>query len=179
MHLAAMDLFAERGYENTTAAEIAERAGLAKSGFFRHFTDKREVLFYGQEMLDDFLAKAVADAPSDATAMGAIGAALQGLQVAFPAERREAVRRRQAIIDAHAELRERELVKRAAMTQALAAGLRQRGVPDLAARLAATIGDLALNIAYTNWLEATGDPPFGQCVRRALEDLQAATSTLT
>ncbi|WP_432825487.1 TetR family transcriptional regulator [Dactylosporangium sp. CA-092794] len=173
-----MDLFGERGYENTTAAEIAERAGLAKSGFFRHFTDKREVLFFGQEMLDDFLVQAVADAPADATAMAAIRAALEGLEVAFPPDRREAVRRRQSIIDAHPELRERELVKRAAMTQAMAAGLRQRGVPDLAARLAAAIGDLALNIAYTNWLEATGDAPFGQFVRRALDDVRAATSTL-
>jgi AcrR family transcriptional regulator len=178
LHAAALELFIERGYDNTTAAEIAERAGLAKSGFFRHFADKREVLFFGQEMLDDFLAKAVAAAPAGATPLAAVGAALEELEVAFPPERRAAARQRQAIVDAHAELRERELVKRAAMTEALAAALRRRDVPDPAAKLAAEIGDIALNVAYTRWLAGATDAKFGELTGQAIDEFRAAATTL-
>ena len=74
---AAMELYAEHGFEQTTVAEIAARAGLTERTFFRHFTDKREVLFYGMEMLRDLLVRAVADAPASATAMDAVGAAFE------------------------------------------------------------------------------------------------------
>jgi AcrR family transcriptional regulator len=173
-----MELFAERGYDNTTAAEIAERAGLAKSGFFRHFADKREVLFYGQELLNGVLSEAIADAPTDVTPLAAVGSALEGLEAAFQPERREGARVRQVIIDAHLELRERELVKRAAMSEAMATALRGRGVPDPAARLAAGIGEIALNVAYTRWLDSATEVTFGALTREALDEFRAATAEL-
>ncbi len=176
LHVAAVELFVEQGYDNTTAAEIAERAGLAKSGFFRHFADKREVLFFGQELLGGFLAQAIAAGPADATPLSLVGAALEGLELAFPPERRDEVRRRQAIIDGHPELRERELVKRAAMTEAMADALRRRGVPDATAQLAAEIGDVALNAAYTRWL--SGEAEFGGLVRRAMDEFRLAAIAL-
>src|ERR1700751_5559727 len=73
---AAMELYAERGFDQTTVAEIAARAGLTERTFFRHYADKREVLFYGMEMLRDLLTRAVADAPASATAMDAVSAPL-------------------------------------------------------------------------------------------------------
>ena len=42
---AALELFATRGFEQTTATEIAQSVGLTERTFFRHFSDKREVLF--------------------------------------------------------------------------------------------------------------------------------------
>ncbi|MFD2415187.1 TetR/AcrR family transcriptional regulator [Amycolatopsis pigmentata] len=178
LHAAAMELFAERGYDNTTAAEIAERSGLAKSGFFRHFADKREVLFFGQELLNGFLGEAIAAAPADLTPLAAVGSALEGLEVAFQPERREGARIRQVIIDAHPELRERELVKRAAMAEAMATALRRRAVPNPTARLAAEIGEIALNVAYTRWLASETDAPFGEFTREALDEFRAATAGL-
>ncbi|PRY36689.1 TetR/AcrR family transcriptional regulator [Umezawaea tangerina] len=178
LHTAAIELFAEQGYDATTAAGIAERAGLAKSTFFRHFPDKREVLFFGQEALNGLLAAVVADAPADATPLEAVGAALEATGVAFGPQRWEAVRRRQEIIDAHPELRERELLKREAMTGTMATALRGRGVPEPVASLAAQLGDLALARAYTRWLDPASTSAFGELTRQALDELRSAAAAL-
>ena len=125
---AALELFGERGFEQTTVAEIAERAGLTKRTFFRHFADKREVLFGGGDELQELFVSGLADAPA------VRGADRRGRRRASrpPApcfeERRELARRRQAVIAANAELQERELVKLASLAAALAAALRERGV---------------------------------------------------
>src|SRR5664279_6325141 len=95
---AALELLLERGYERATVAEITERAGLTKRTFFRHFADKREVLFSGQETLYKLFVVAIVSAPASATAIDAIGAALEAASAVFPPERRELARQRQAII---------------------------------------------------------------------------------
>jgi AcrR family transcriptional regulator len=176
LHTAAVELFAERGYDSTTAAEIAERAGLAKSTFFRHFADKREALFFGQDLINEGLAAAIAAAPASSSPLSAVGAALEALAAAFPPSRREGARQRQAIIDAHDELRERELLKRAAMTAAMAEALRKREVPSTTAALAAQIGDLALSIAYARWLGSSR--PFASVARQSLDELREAAAGL-
>ncbi len=124
-----MELYAEQGFEQTTVAEIAARAGLTERTFFRHFADKREVLFYGMDRLRDLLARAVADAPASATAMDAVGAAFEAAGAMFQ-ENPERVRLRDAIVSANAELRERELIKLAAFAAAVAGALRDRGIPS-------------------------------------------------
>src|SRR3954447_15095550 len=73
---AAMELYAERGYEQTTVAEIAERAGLTARTFFRYFADKREVLFAGSDLLAERLVAALETAPASASPLAAVGAAL-------------------------------------------------------------------------------------------------------
>jgi AcrR family transcriptional regulator len=178
LHSAAVELFAERGYDNTTAAEIAERAGLAKSTFFRHFPDKREALFLGQDAFNDLLAGAITAAPRGATPMAAVGAALDAAATVFGPERHTSARQRQTIINAHTELRERELLKRAALTEALAGALRGRGVPDPAASLAAQFGDLALAMAYSRWLDPANESGLGELARQALDELRKATAVL-
>lgn len=178
LHLAAVELFTQRGYDNTTAAEIADRAGLAKSTFFRHFPDKREVLFFGQEAWNELLSGAVAGAPAGASPLAAIGAALDAAGVVFAPQRRESARQRQAIIEAHGELRERELLKRATLTESLAEALRRRGVPEPAASLAAQFGDLALAMAYPRWLGHSTELGYGELARQALDELRGATAML-
>jgi AcrR family transcriptional regulator len=151
---AAMALYAEQGFERTTVAEIAARAGLTERTFFRHFADKREVLFYGMEMLRDLLVRAVADAPASATAMDAVGAAFQAAGSVLQ-ESPERVRMRNAIVSANAELRERELIKLAALAAAVAGALRDRGIPETAASLAAETGVAVFKVAFERW---AGDP---------------------
>src|ERR1700749_5066504 len=133
---AAMELYAEHGFEQTTVAEIAARAGLTERTFFRHFADKREVLFYGMERLRDLLVRAVADAPDSATAIDAVGAAFEAAG-AILQENPGRVRVRDAIVSANAELRERELIKLAAFASAVASALRDRGIPEPGASLGA------------------------------------------
>src|ERR1700738_5420964 len=107
---AALALYGERGYEETTVAEIAERAGLTKRTFFRYFTDKREVLFWGSELLEQQMVAAIEAAPASASALGMIGAALDAAAVRFEEVREFAGPRYRIIASSH-QLQERELIK--------------------------------------------------------------------
>jgi AcrR family transcriptional regulator len=170
---AAMELYGEHGFEQTTVAEIAARAGLTERTFFRHFADKREVLFYGMEMLRGLLTQAVADAPASATAMDAVGAAFEAAGAMF-GENPERVRLRDAIVSGHAELRERELIKLAAMASAVAGALRERGIPEPAASLAAETGVAVFKVAFARWISDPGQPDLPRIFRESMAELKGA-----
>ncbi len=168
---AAMELYAEQGFEQTTVAQIAARAGLTERTFFRHYTDKREVLFYGTEMMQHLLVEAVAAAPASATAMDAVGAAFQaagGMLEANP----ERVRLRDGIVSANAELRERELIKLAALAAAVAGALRDRGIPEPAASLAAETGVAVFKVAFARWIGEAGQPGLRAILRESMTELE-------
>jgi AcrR family transcriptional regulator len=174
--LAALDLFAERGYESTTVVEIAKRAGLTKSTFFRHFPDKREVLFGGDTMSAMLVAGVIA-APAGAAPLEAVACALDviGREV-FTPTRREFVARRRAVIAANPELQEREALKALGLTASMIDALRRRGVSDLTAHVASQLGSLAWKIAYDRWIDAPDGEDFGEMARRTLGELQAASA---
>jgi AcrR family transcriptional regulator len=176
--LAALELYSERGYDQTTVAEIAKRAGLTERTFFRYFADKREVLFHGAAMLQERLVQGIEDAPPALSPLDAVGAALAA--AAGPLEEaRDFVLRRQAIIMANPELQERELIKLAALAVALADALRRRGVPDPAASLAAEAGVAVFKVAFLRWADqgAAGDgPTLAQVIGQSLAELKAVTA---
>jgi AcrR family transcriptional regulator len=151
----ALELFAERGYDPTTVTDIAERAGLTKSTFFRHFADKREVLFGGRDEMVDLIAESVAAATPGTSPWECVTAALHALGRFFPADQRPFTATRAAVIAAHPELRERELLKGTQLTTAITNALRARDIDDVTARLTATIGMLAFELAYERWATAT------------------------
>ena len=172
--LAALDLFEERGYESTTVVEIAERAGLTKSTFFRHFSDKREVLFGGDTMTG-LLVEGIAAAPAGATPLDAAAYALDAIgREAFTPARREFVARRRAVIAANPELQEREALKALGLTASMSDALKRRGVSDLTAQVASQLGSLGWKIAYDRWIDAPDGEDFGEIARRTLGELQAA-----
>jgi len=170
-----MELYVERGYDETTVAEIAQRAGLTERTFFRHFADKREVLFGGAGALQDVLVNGVAEAPPG---LAPIDAAAAGLQAAgaLLQEGRPFARQRQRIIAANAELQERELTKLASLAAALADTLRARGVGDPAAALTAEVAIAVFKIAFERWVDETRGPDLAQRIREALDDLRAVTA---
>ena len=172
---AAMELFLERGFEQTTVTEIASRAGLTQRTFFRHFADKREVLFGGSAALQELLLSALASAPESAAPIDAVAAALEAASAVLQ-ERREYSRQRQVVIAANPELQERELIKLAALSAALADGLRQRGVTDPAASLAAEMGIAVFRIAIERWQNDTGQRDLPQLMRESLDALKAMTA---
>ena len=172
---AALALYGERGFEQTTVAEIAKRAGLTERTFFRHFADKREVLFWGAGALQELLVSAVADAPDSAAPIDAVAAALEAAG-ALLQERREYSRQRQAIIAANAELQERELIKLASLAAALAGTLRRRGIADPAASLAAEAGIAVFRIAFERWINETSQADLPQLIRESLDELKAVTA---
>jgi AcrR family transcriptional regulator len=175
---AALALFVERGYDATTVAEIADRAGLTKSTFFRHFTDKREVLFGGRDAMAERFADAIRTAPPEATTAGCLAAALESVAAAFTPDRHDLARQRQAVIAAHSELQERELLKHARVGSAMADVLRARGADDTTARLAAEMGVLALTTAFARWAEPDNRQPYTEIAHAVLRDLQACAMTL-
>ena len=160
-----MALFEERGFEETTVADIAARADLTKRTFFRYFSDKREVLFSGSAKLEDVFVGAIADAPADAAPLDAIAAGLDAAADIFGSIG-DRPRKRQAIIAANSDLQERELIKLIRLAAAGAEALRGRGVADPAASLAAEAGIAVLRIAFEEW--ASG--PAGQDLHRLLAD---------
>ena len=152
---AALELYVERGYEQTTVAEIAERAGLTERTFFRHFADKREVLFAGAGTLQDLLVTAVAGAPDAVAPLEAVAAALEA---------------------AGALLQERELIKLAALASALADALRRRGVTGPAASLTAEAGIAVFKIAFERWISETGQSDLPRLIRESLDELRTVTA---
>ncbi len=176
---AALDLFAEQGYDATTVSEIAERAGgLSKMTFFRHFPDKREALFAGQDMMGRLLADAIAAAPGTATPLQAVAAGLDAITALHPNDRRQFAVRLRAVITGNTELLERAAFKRFALTEAVTAALEKRGVPDLTAGLAAELGIRAYYRAWEQWADSSGEQTLTDFTRHSLDELRAASATL-
>jgi AcrR family transcriptional regulator len=149
---AAVELFRERGYDRTTAAEIAARAGVTERTFFRHFPDKREVLFDGQAVLLDALTASIDALPRDVGPLDTLFRAFQSVTHVLE-DNRPFSKPRQEVISATPALHERELSKIEALSDALATALRDRGVPDLTATIAAKAGMAAFADATLSWLE--------------------------
>ena len=172
-----MDLYGERGFEPTTVAEIAARAGLTERTFFRHYADKREVLFGGSAMLAERLGTAVADAPDSATPLQMVAAALEDVGALMEETRgRDFARARRRIIAANPELQERELIKLAAWADTLAGALRDRGVDDRTATLAAETGIAVFHVAFVRWVDDDTDVGLPQLIHASLRDLLALTA---
>ncbi len=163
LQAAALRLFVERGYDGTTVADVADAAGLTERTFFRHFTDKRDVLFAGQEEFEQSYLEPLARAEGDA--MSRVLAAVDAAAARFPDERRPWSRLRQTVIDADPRLRERELLKLSLLSEAIAGRLRAEGVEPVPAALAAENGVAVFRIAFASWI-AAGET-------RSLQDLQA------
>jgi AcrR family transcriptional regulator len=172
---AALALYLERGFEQTTVADIADRAGLTERTFFRHYADKREVLFGGSETLLDVLVTTIADAPDSTTPIDAVALALQA-GAAILQERREFSLRRQAVIAANPELQERELLKLASWSTALADALRVRGAKEPAARVTAEAGVAVFRVAFERWIQQTNKRDLPRLIRESFAELKAATS---
>ncbi len=170
-----MALFGERGFEQATVAEIAARAGLTERTFFRHYADKREVLFGGSSEFSGLLVHSIDDAPAGTRPIEMIAAALATAGELF-AERLDHARQRQRIIDAHADLRERELIKLASLAASLSEALRRRGVGDPTARLAAEAGVAVFKIAFERWVEENNATPLSDIIRESLAELKAVTA---
>ena len=170
-----MELFQELGYARTTVEGIAVRAGLTERTFFRYFTDKREVLFSGSADLEKFIVQAVGGTPKTMAPLDAVAAALEATAPLFE-ERRGYARKRRAVIAAHRELRERELIKLAALSVAVAASLRKRGVGVPTAALAAEAGIAVFRNAFERWVDDKEQRRLSVHIQAALKELRAVTA---
>ena len=172
---AALDLFAEQGFENTTVAEIAGRVGVTKRTFFRHFADKRDVLFGGSEDFQRLLAEGTVEAPSELAPLEAIATSLASFDWEAMAPRRYQ-HQRQTVIAASPELMERELIKSHALTAGFAEALRRRGIDEPAASLAAQAGIAIFRTAYERWTDPDNEDDMPQIVGDVLAGFRAAVA---
>lgn len=177
---AAVDLFTEQGYDATTVAQIAERAGVTRSTFFRHFADKREVLVAGQETLSRLLAEGITEAPAEASPLESVAAGLERAAGEMGPLNRKLGPRLKAAVAASADLQERDALKSVGLAAAMRAALIARNVPDPTAHLAAELGLLAFKRGYATWSEADRDDGEGLApyALAALDELRAATLAL-
>jgi AcrR family transcriptional regulator len=168
---AALELYRERGYDETTAAQIAERAGVTERTYFRHFADKREVLFDGEAELRAILVDAIAAAPSGLAPLPLL---VRAFTAAVPllVLNRSVAEQRARVIAVTPALQERAYAKTAALTDALADALANRGIAPSTARLAAQVGMAAFERASRRW---AGDP----AVDLGASMAQAADEVLT
>jgi AcrR family transcriptional regulator len=172
---AAMQLYGEHGYEQTTVAEIAERAGLTERTFFRHFADKREVLFFGSADLQAVMVEALDQAPREISPLDAVAAALDAA-AGMLGSNREHSRARQSLITANPALQERELVKMATLAGVLADGVRRRGVPDPAAVLTAEAGIAVFRVSFERWIADDRAGSLADVMRDGVAQLRAVAA---
>ncbi len=169
---AAMELYLEQGFDKTTVAEIAERAGLTERTFFRYFADKREVLFGGGDEFQASILAAISQVPHATPPLETVitGLASTG---AMLDQRREFAQQRSALIDAHPDLREREVMKLNSVALAIAGLLRERGVREPAASLTAEAGVAVYKVAFERWVsDRKKKSKLAQHVRIALDELR-------
>ncbi|MCL2516489.1 MAG: TetR/AcrR family transcriptional regulator [Microbacteriaceae bacterium] len=171
--VAAIELFEERGYDATTVADIAVRAGVTERTFFRQYADKREVLFGDPTAYNATFTDAVAAAPAEATPLEAVVAALRAAGGFFEG-RHPYARRRTAVITSNAALLEREQIKRVHLTDAIAEALRERGAPAPVAALTAELGTVAFHQAFARWVAADVETDLGALAVQVLGELRAA-----
>ena len=173
---AALDLYLERGYDQTTVADIAARAGVTERTFFRHFADKREVLFDATNTLENAVVAAVAAAPADLGAMDVVELAMSE-GPAFLEQRHTHAGRRAAVLASTPALLERELLKIHTLGAAVTRALEARGVAPLAARVAAEVGGSCFTSGFARWLEGDADRSMAACIHEAFAEMRAVTGS--
>ena len=170
---AAYELYIERGFDQVTVAEIAERAGLTKRTFFRYFDDKREVLFAGAPAMQDAVVDAVATSPEHVAPIDAVVAALAAAGSGIT-QIGEGAKARQRLIESSSDLREREMIKMVALKDAIGVALQTRGVPASGADLTAQAGVAVFQTAFERWAHSDGPADFPSLMYEALDELRAA-----
>ncbi len=179
LQAAALDLFAAQGFEQTTAAEIAGSVGLTERTFFRHFADKREVLFHGQDQLARTFLQGIEAAPADAAPLEVVAAAVQSTAGFFADERRSHSRMRQSVIGQNPALQEREQHKFRALGVVVGEALRVRGVTEPAATLAAESGITIFGVAFAQWIGEGEKRSFGAIAADVFRELVTLTTTVS
>ena len=175
---AALELFLEQGFAETTVPQITARAGLTTRTFFRHFADKREVLFVREEGVPALIETLMADAPAALGPMAVVAYGLEAFATTVFEGRAEYLRRRHTVIDTDAGLRERRLQKLAMMSEAIRQGFQQRGTDELTAALAAELAMTVFRVAITRWLSQDGERRLADIIAETLSALRVVAADI-
>jgi AcrR family transcriptional regulator len=152
----AWNLFAKRGFDEVTASEVAQAAGISRATFFRYFSSKEEAVFAAQEVLGAEIATALGARPVGEDAWTALRHAFDaaiGTYAKNPQEARERFR----LTRETPALRAHQLERQAQWQQMIGGALAARlGIDPLDLRVQALVGAAlsALDAAATHWAES-------------------------
>ncbi|WP_045252983.1 TetR/AcrR family transcriptional regulator [Microbacterium foliorum] len=173
LEAAAMALFTDQGYGGTTVPQIAEAAGLTTRTFFRHFADKRDVLFLRDREFPQAVSAFMASVPSESdgtdTVRAGLAAACQGVQ-----DWREQMARRRSIVHSEPALLERDLLRSHYLARAIEESLHRRGIDPERARTLAAVAVTCFDLAVGRWLEGPADVPLEDCLASAWNDMRTS-----
>ena len=169
---AALELFAQHGFAATTVPQITAHAGLTTRTFFRHFADKREVLFWGENEIPKRIAAYFAQAPAELSSLALISTGLEDFAEQQFAGQHEYLRRRRSVVRTDESLLERELLKQHDLGTAVYGGFLARGLDPLDARVTADVSMSVFHIAIDRWLDDPVEHPLRDRVREALGSLR-------
>ncbi|MFK0403090.1 helix-turn-helix domain-containing protein [Microbacterium sp. NPDC090225] len=171
MEAAAMTLFAEQGYRGTTVPQIAEAAGLTTRTFFRHFSDKRDVLFLRDrefpQAVSDFMASIPQEQGGVSTVRSGLAAACRGIQ-----NWREQIARRRGIIHSEPALHERDLLRSHHLARAIEQSLTERAIDSEHAHALAALAVTCFDLAMDRWLEGPADLSLEGALTMVWTDMQ-------
>lgn len=174
---AALELFAEQGYAATTVPEITARAGLTTRTFFRHFADKREVLFLREREFPTVVSTLLESAPAGMTPIDLVMHGLRAVASADLPAWRDEIARRRSVVRSDERLRERELLKSTALADAIRAALAARGFPEGDAALAASLGTLVFDNAIARWLDGPAERSLVDVLEETLASVRRLASS--
>jgi AcrR family transcriptional regulator len=169
---AALELFAEQGYSATTVPQIAARADLTTRTFFRHFADKREVLFLREREFPTVVATLLAAAPPALTPLQLTMFGFETIAAQQFGLWRDSIAARRRIIRSDEGLRERELLKSSMLSEAIRHALTEAGIANEEATLVAAFGVLVFDVSLGDWLEGPADRPLVDVLRATLTRMQ-------
>jgi AcrR family transcriptional regulator len=153
---AALELFARQGFAETTVPEITAEAGLTTRTFFRHFADKREVLFAAEAGLPPFIAQLMAEAPAELDPYDTLTHSLETVAATRFDGLLDFLIARRAVIRSDAGLRERELRKQEVLAEAIKQGFLDRGVDEVTSALVGRMAAVVFNVSLDRWLDLGG-----------------------
>jgi AcrR family transcriptional regulator len=171
---AALELFARQGFTETTVPEITAEAGLTTRTFFRHFADKREVLFAAEAGLPPFIAQLMAEAPAELGPYDTLAHSLETVAATRFDGLLDFLIARRAVIRSDAGLRERELRKQEVLAEAIEQGFLARGVDEVTSSLVGRMAAVVFNVSLDRWLDLGGSRTLLNLMR---EHLAIARST--
>jgi AcrR family transcriptional regulator len=160
---AALKLFAERGFEATTAEEVAAKAAVSVRTFFRYFPSKESVLFLGERPWSESFTDLFRQQPNSPGDLEALCAALVALTSQLPRSR-QSLLMYQRILATSPTLRGREQDQQresaAKVAEAIAAR-RDLSRADEACHLLASLCVLMYRLSLDSWLAGPANVPLG------------------
>jgi AcrR family transcriptional regulator len=146
---AAIDLFSQKGFNETTVEDIVEAAGTSRRTFFRYFESKRDLIAQPVATYGASIAQAIESCPASCSVQGLFRHVV--LEVARTTVADARMRRVMAVAAKYPEAREAQLSRIAEVQDRLADAFAPRVAREITAHVLAALTLSALSLTYRVW----------------------------